>query len=392
MQPIWKHENWPNLTWNADSIQNVLYRYAAEVNTMTGRLDGVDQRDKRDSLIDLMVTEAIRTSQIEGEHYDRDDVRSSIRNQLGLARAPEPVRDRRANGISALMISVRETYQTPLTQRRLFEWHDLVMTDPNMRKRVPVGDWRDSDMQVQSGPIGREGVHFIAPPPEAVPGAMDAFIDWFNATAPGGQAEQLPAPIRAAVLHLHFETIHPFADGNGRIGRALSEIALSQELGSPVLLSLSSVIQKRRREYYDELKRASHGDLDITRWVEWFVNIVLQAQLESREMILFVLARARFWKQHGKSLNERQDRTVKRMLREGVGGFTGGMNAKKYMAITECSKATATRDLSALVELGVFRQLPGGGRSTSYELILPEADAPMHPSHPLKSDPAITRI
>lgn len=373
MDAIWKHTDWPHFTYQSDALQGVLYKYVAEANALAGRLAGVDEDEKSEALIDLMVTEAIRTSQIEGEHYDRDDVRSSIRNQLGLVSVPEPVRDPRANGISALMISAREVFRTPLTEERLFQWHDMVMTDANLRARVPVGNWRDDEMRIVSGPIGREKVHFNAPPPDKVAVEMAAFIEWFNATAPDGDKVQLPAPIRAAVLHLYFETIHPFADGNGRIGRALSEMALSQELGSPVLLSLSSVIQKQRKEYYDELNLASHGDLDITRWVEWFVNMVLQAQLEAREMIMFVLAKARFWEMYKNSLNDRQTRVIKRMMREGPDGFTGGMSARKYVSITGCSKATATRDLSELSDIGVFRQLPGGGRSTSYELALPHA-------------------
>jgi Fic family protein len=284
------------------------------------------------------------------------------------------VRDPRANGISALMISARDVFREPLTETRLCHWHDLVMTDASLRARIPVGQWRDDEMQIGSGPLGKETVHFIAPPPDRVPHEMAAFIQWFNETAPDGEKVKLPAPVRAAVLHLYFETIHPFADGNGRIGRALSEVALSQELGTPVLLSLSSVIQKRRNEYYDELNRASRSDLDITRWVNWFVPLVLQAQMEAREMILFVLARARLWDKYVGQLNERQSRAIKRMMREGPDGFTGGMSSRKYMAITGCSKATATRDLAELADMGVFRQRPGGGRSTSYDLILPQAE------------------
>lgn len=373
MEVIWKNTDWPNFTYTTEDIQDALYKYAAEANSLAGRLAGVGESKKSEALIDLMVTEAIRTSQIEGEKYDRDDIRSSIRNQLGFTSTPEPVRDPRANGIAALMIAARQTFQQPLTEEQLFQWHDMVMTDPFLRSRMPVGKWRDDEMQIVSGPIGKEETHFNAPPPQKVGAEMAAFIDWFNKTAPASQKPGMAAPVRSAVAHLYFETIHPFADGNGRIGRALSEVALSQELGSPVLLSLSSVIQKRRREYYQELNLASHSSLDITRWVHWFVGVVLQSQLEAREMILFVLAKARFWERHEDALNERQKHTIKRMLREGPEGFTGGMSAGKYATITGCSKATATRDLTDLMDLGVFRQLPGGGRSTRYELVLPEA-------------------
>lgn len=374
MTPIWKRAEWPQFTYDTGPLQGLLYAYAAEANALAGRLAGVAEDEKSEALVDLMVTEAIRTSQIEGEHYDRDDVRSSIRNQLGLVSVPEPVRDPRANGIAALMVSARQTFRESLTAGRLFAWHDLIMTDPAIRKRVQVATWRDDEMQIVSGPVGRESVHFEAPPPDKVPQEMQAFIQWFNETAPDGGRDMIPAPIRAAVLHLRFETIHPFADGNGRIGRALSEIALSQELGAPVLLSLSAVIQRRRKEYYEELNHASYGDLDITQWVSWFVHVVLEAQLDARETIVFILSKARFWDQYESRLNERQRRVVKRMLREGVKGFTGGMSARKYEGIADCSKATATRDLAELAELGVFRRLPGRGRSTSYELVLPHAN------------------
>ena len=371
METIWQQPNWPQFSHQIDILQDTLYRYTAEANALAGRLAGPNSKNKSEALIDLMVIEAIRTSQIEGEHYDQEDVRSSLRNQLGLASVPEHVRDPRANGISALMISTRETFREPLTEKRLFQWHEQLMAEASIRERVLVGQWRDDEMQVLSGPIGKEKVHYVAPPPDMVAAEMAGFINWFNNTAPDGDTVKLPAPVRSAIAHLHFEAIHPFADGNGRIGRALSEVVLSQELGSPVPLSLSSTLQKRRTEYYDELNLASHGDLDISRWVKWFVEMVLQAQLEAREMVMFTLDKARFWDKYGEQLNERQSRAVKRMMREGRGGFDGGMSAQKYMGITKCSKATATRDLSGLSNLGVFRQLAGGGRSTRYELILP---------------------
>lgn len=298
MKEIWQHTNWPIFTYQTGAIQEVLYNYVAEANALEGRLAGLGEAETTQALIDLMVTEAIRTSQIEGEHYDRDDVRSSIRNQLGLVKVPEPVRDPRANGIAALMISTRKTFQEPLTEARLFHWHDMIMTDSGLRARIAVGDWRDDDMQIISGPIGREKVHCHAPPPERLAGEMRQFIQWFNNTSPGVAKAYIPAPIRAAVSHLYFETIHPFSDGNGRLGRALSEVALSQELGSPVLLSLSSVIQKQGKNYYDELNKASYGDLEITRWVEWFVKVIYEAQLEARELVLFVLSVTRWRAQH----------------------------------------------------------------------------------------------
>ena len=371
MNAIWQHSEWPQFTFQENVLQASLYQYATVANGLVGRLSGIRSDDKSEALIDLMVTEAIRSSQIEGEQYARDDVRSSIRNQLGLTSSPELVRDPRAHGISFLMVAARETFCETLTQERLFQWHDSIMTDTYLRKRVVVGGYRDDDMEIVSGPMGQEKVHFRAPPPERVPGEMDAFIDWFNRTRPNETNIILPGPVRAAVSHLYFETIHPFADGNGRIGRAIAEMALSQELASPALLSLSAVLHRRRNEYYEQLHRASHGDLNITTWVHWFVDVVLEAQLEARELILFVLAKARFWETYQSELNSRQNLVIQRMLQEGPTGFTGGMSAKKYVGLTGCSKATATRDLSELAARGLFQKLPGSGRNTRYALDLP---------------------
>lgn len=372
MKYLWAREGWPQLRFDLQAAQGTLYRYAMEANWLKGTVAQLAEEDQTEALIDLMVSEAIKTSAIEGEDFDRRDVRSSIRNQLGLNPALEPVRDPRANGIAALMISVRESFREPLTRERLFAWHDMVIADPDDRRRMPVGAWRDDGVQIVSGPIGRETVHFEAPPPRDVPEEMARFLHWFNATAPKAQASDLPGPVRAAVAHLHFECIHPFADGNGRIGRAISEVALSQELGRPVLLSLSMAIEAERGKYYDALAAASRGGLDVTPWVRYFVDTVFEAQLQARARIAFVLEKVRFWGRFGDRVNARQRKVLARMFRVGPQGFEGGISARKYGSITGASKATATRDLADLVRAGALRRLPGGGRSTRYELALGE--------------------
>jgi Fic family protein len=378
---VWARDGWPQLRFDLQAVQGTLYRYAMEANVLKGSVAQLADEEETEVLIDLMVSEAIKTSAIEGEDLDRRDVRSSIRNQLGLDPTPEPVRDPRAHGIAALMISVRRSFREPLTRERLFAWHEMVIADPALRRRIPVGAWRDAAIQIVSGPIGREVVHFDAPPPRDVPAEMARFLDWFNATAPKGKPSDLAGPVRAAVAHLHFECIHPFADGNGRIGRAISEIALSQELDRPVLLSLSRAIEAERKKYYEALAAASQGGLDITHWVRYFVDTVLEAQLQARATIAFVLEKARFWDRFGERVNERQRKALARMFRAGPEGFAGGISAKKYASITGASKATATRDLADLLREGALRRPPGGGRSTRYELALGET-GPHDPERP----------
>jgi len=366
MKYIWQQDNWPAFIWQSPKAEMNAYAYAMEAGNLVGQISHLSEAEKTDALIDLMVSEAVKTSKIEGELYDRDDVRSSIRNQLGIAPSPENVKDPRANGVSALMISVSRNYAEDLTAERLFEWHDMLISDKYVRKHMEIGQWRTDvePMQIVSGVYGREKVHYEAPPSKDVPAEMERFIKWFN----DSRGEK--GPVRAAIAHLYFEVIHPFADGNGRIGRAISEVALSQDLGHPAILSLSSTIEAHRKEYYEALSKASQGGMDITAWVEWFTGLVLEAQLQAKEQIDFVLAKARFWDNFGHILNERQTKVAARMLKEGLSGFEGGMSAQKYMKLADCSKATATRDLSDLVERGAFKKQEGGGRSTRYDVKL----------------------
>jgi Fic family protein len=231
-----------------------------------------------------------------------------------------------------------------------------------------VGQWRRhvEPMQVVSGAVGKPTVHFEAPPSSRVPKEMTRFISWFNETAAGGKLEIKRPLVRAAVAHLYFESIHPFEDGNGRIGRALSEKALSQGIGRPALLSLSRAIEAQRKKYYEALQTGQQSN-EITPWVTWFVNMAVEAQKHAEEQIEFTLKKTKFFDRFKDELNERQVKVMRRMLEEGPKGFQGGMNAKKYMGITDTSKATATRDLQDLVEKGVL--VPsGGGRSTRYEI------------------------
>lgn len=366
MAYIWEQKEWPNFTWDAGAVDQNAYAYALEASSLVGEVKHLSEDEKTDALIDLMVSEAVKTSQIEGENFDREDVRSSIRNQLGLNKTPETVRDPKANGVAALMISVREHFAEPLSEERLCEWQDKIIVGQIERSKLDVGQWRTNPepMQIVSGAIGREKVHYEAPPSERIPSEMARFIEWFNGS------RDLKGAVRAGVAHLYFESIHPFSDGNGRVGRAISEIALSQELGHPALLSLSTTIEGQRNDYYDALSRASQGGLDITEWLVWFTGLVLQSQRQAKRQIDFVLSKARFWDSFESKLNHRQAKVLARMFREGPNGFEGGMSAQKYSKITDCSKATATRDLAELLNMGAFHKLEGGGRSTRYDVVL----------------------
>lgn len=364
---IWQRAEWPNLTWDSDAVDRNAYDYALDASRLVGEVEHLPETDRTDALVDLMAAEAVKTSQIEGEFYDREDVRSSIRNQLGLGLSPEVVRNPMANGVAELVVSVREHFAKPLTGERLCEWQDRIVVGHHARRVLDVGMWRTGPVQVISGAAGKEKVHYEAPPSERVPAEMERFVDWFNGS------HDLMGAVRAGVAHLYFECIHPFSDGNGRVGRAISDVALSQELGHPALLSLSTTIEAGGGDYYDALGRGSRGGMDITEWLVWFTGMVRASQVQARDRIAYVLSKARFWDLHADRLNGRQTRILERMFREGPDGFKGGMGAQKYAKTARCSKATATRDLAGLLEMGAFRRLGGGGRSTRYDIRLPSA-------------------
>lgn len=277
--------------------------------------------------------------------------------------------DKRAKGIVELMFDVRNTFKQPLTETKLFDWHLMLFSDssnPNLR----IACWRTDEepMQVVSGHHGKWKVHYEAPPSRDIPNEMKRFIRWFNATAPGKSKAIKFAPVRAAIAHLYFESIHPFEDGNGRIGRAIAEKALSQGFGYPAILSLSHAIEADKKAYYAELNAASKSN-EITHWIQYFVNTVLIGQVTVEAQINFILKKSVFFDSHKDELNERQVKVLRRMMQAGVKGFEGGMSAKKYMTITGTSKATATRDLQHLLTIKIFRQI-GSGRSARYELCL----------------------
>ena len=290
------------------------------------------------------------------------------RSKLGLSQEKIRVHDKRAQGVVDLLFDVRDTFKQMLTKTKLFAWHLILLSDsahPNLK----IACWRmhEEPMQIVSGHQGR-WVHYEAPPSKNVPKEMEKFIRWFNATAPGKPQAIKYASVRAAIAHLYFESIHPFEDGNGIIGRAIAEKALSQGLGYPTLLSLSQMIEAEKKAYYTALHVASRSN-EITDWIAYFVNLVWKAQLEVESQINFILQKAVFFDTFKTLLNARQLKVVQRMLQAGARGFTGGMSARKYISITGTSKATATRDLQHLLAMKALRQM-GGGHSVRYELNL----------------------
>jgi Fic family protein len=365
----WQQKDWPNFQFALQRIENELLLFAEKTGKVTGILSALPQQTQTEAIIDTMVAEAIKTSEIEGEYLSRKDVMFSIRKNLGLVTGPEYITDKKAAGIGELMIDVRHSYNEILSKEKVFSWHQMLMKGT---KGIQVGAWRthSEPMQVVSGALERQTVHYEAPPSDRVPAEMDQFITWFNDTAPGGTKAIKKAPVRSAIAHLYFETIHPFEDGNGRIGRAIAEKALSQGMGQPTLLSLSTAIEKKKSDYYAALQQAQSGN-EITEWIDYFVRTILAAQTDAEMLINFTLKKTQYFDRWKETLSERQTKVIRIMLEEGPNGFQGGMNASKYTSVTKVSKATATRDLQDLLALGAITLLgEAGGRSTSYRVNL----------------------
>ncbi|MEO6327424.1 MAG: Fic family protein [Ginsengibacter sp.] len=361
----WQQPDWVNFQYELAEVEEMLFAFAEETGHISGVLKALPRPIQNEAIIDMMVAEAIKTSEIEGEHLSRRDVMSSIRNNLGLNKTPDLVKDKMSQGAGELMVNVRQSFAEPLTEQKLFAWHKMLF---KQSRKKNVGVWRTHKeaMQVISGAIGKEKIHFEAPPSSRVQTEMKKYIHWFNETAPGGRGAIKKAPVRSAIAHLYFESIHPFEDGNGRIGRAIAEKALSQTLGRPVLLSLSRTIEADKNAYYKALQQAQRSN-DVTGWIIYFVKLALDAQRQANLLINHILKKSQFFDHYKDVLNERQLKVIRRIFDAGPDGFEGGMNANKYASITKTSKATATRDLQYLLEQKAL-VMKGGGRSTHYFL------------------------
>ncbi|HEX3572892.1 MAG TPA: Fic family protein [Acidobacteriaceae bacterium] len=362
----WEQPEWPNFRWERSRLIQAEEQFLMGTGVLIGAAAHLDDEGRTRLVAEELAVEAMTTSEIEGEYLNRASVQSSVQRQLGLK-----ADDRRAGaaerGISELMINLYRTVPERLTEDVLFGWHRLVTSGRS--DLGDVGRYRTSPepMQVISGPSYASRVHFEAPPSNRVGAEMERFLAWFDRTAAGGP-EPLPAVTRAGLAHLWFECIHPFEDGNGRIGRAVSEKALVQGFGSAALIGLGSTILARQRSYYDALE-AANKRLELTEWLTWFAAVVLEAQRQTTAMVEFVIAKTKLLDRlHGK-LNARQEKAILRMLAEGPDGFKGGLSAGNYATITGATSATTTRDLSGLVELGALSR-SGELRHTRYALNL----------------------
>ncbi|EAQ24839.1 hypothetical protein ROS217_01975 [Roseovarius sp. 217] len=344
-------------------------RFLLSSGEILGAVHHVSPSERDQLRIDLLSDEAMKTSAIEGEMLDRLSVQSSLRRQLGLAPDSYPNRPRE-QGVAEMMVDVYSTYAEPLTHNTLFRWHEMLLSFDKPLEAIGSYRKHEEAMQIVSGRLDRPVVHFEAPPSAQVADKMDGYVDWFSRTAPG-TSDPLPALTRAGLSHLYFESIHPFEDGNGRLGRALAEKSLAQNIGQPSLIALAFTIERQRKAYYDQLER-HQKILDVTPWLVWFAETVLAAQQVTLDRVGFFIAKAHFYDRHRDNLNERQTKAIKRMFREGPEGFKGGLSAGNYISITGTSRATATRDLQDLVEMEAFGRT-GERRYTRYWLNLEEA-------------------
>ncbi len=368
MRWIWQQPDWPEFRYNESALKDRELEFRLNSERLAGSFDALPMASQKDATIDLMLSEAITTSAIEGEDLDRESVRSSLLSLITSDTLPDNS-DQKAAGAASLLVDVRKNWQISLTHELLGKWQSMAVPE---QRYTPIlrGAYRNdpSPIQIVSGPYGREKVHYEAPLATQVLDEMERFIDWCQQTSPLSGDKTIPGIARAGIAHLWFEVIHPFDDGNGRVGRAIADHALSQFLGYPTTACLATAIEADKKTYYLQLEKASRGSLEVNTWLDYFADRVIKAQEIARKEVDFVLAKTRFYEAYGDHLNDRQARMVSRVFAEGRKGFEGGITTKKYEAITKCPNRTASRDLSDLVAKGIIIPLPGGGRTTRYEL------------------------
>ena len=368
MEWIWQQSDWPGFYYDKSAFKDRELEFRMRSERLTGSFDALPAASEEDAVIGLMLSEAIKTSAIEGEDLDRESVRSSLFSLIRSDTLPDNS-DQKAAGAASLLVDVRKSWHASLTHELLGKWQSMAVPE---QRYTPVlrGAYRNdpSPMRIVSGPYGRERIHYEAPPATQVPDEMSKFLEWYNRTSLSNDDKILSGIARAGIAHLWFEVIHPFDDGNGRVGRAIADHALSQFLGYPTTACLATAIEADKKSYYLQLEKASHGSLDVNTWLDYFADQVIKAQEIAREEVDFVLAKTRFYEAYGDQLNDRQGRMVSRVFAEGRKGFEGGITTRKYEAVTKCPNRTASRDLSDLVAKGIIIPLPGGGRTTRYKL------------------------
>jgi len=368
MQYIYQQPGWPKFSWNHGLIDVPLAALRHRQGRLLGRMESLGFPQRSEAVLQTLTQDVLKSGEIEGERLSAEQVRSSIARRLGMDIAGLIPADRGVDGVVEMALEATQNYSKPLTVERLFAWHALLFTGASGAGKLNIGTWRDDakgPMQVVSGGIGRERVHYEAPPAQSVPAEMDLFLEWVN------RAGGVDPVLRAAVAHLWFVTIHPFDDGNGRIARAIADWALAgAENTSLRFYSMSAQIRRERGAYYDLLEAVQKGSLDITEWLLWFLGCLDRAIAGTEISLAGVFLKEQFWKTYvGLSFNARQ----RLMLNKLLDGFNGKLTSTKWAALAKCSQDTAQRDIQQLIDNGVMVRSPGGGRSTSYTLKPPEA-------------------
>lgn len=363
---MWIHQqpDWPRLHWNDEALATVLADVRHRQGRLIGRMEALGFDLQREAVLGTLVEDVVKSSDIEGEKLDAGQVRSSVARRLGMDVGGVGRADRDVEGVVEMMLDATRRYDEPLTAERLWDWHaSLFPTGRSGMRRITVGAWRNSasdPMQVVSGTVGRERVYFEAPAAARLDGEMGAFLNWFEASTGTDPV------LKAGLAHLWFVTIHPFDDGNGRIARAVADMALARsERSSQRFYSMSSQIRAERNAYYDILERTQRGTTDVTVWMDWFLACLGRSIDNAGTILAGVLAKSRFWERAaGLALNDRQRRVLNRLL----DGFEGKLTTSKWAKLAQCSQDTALRDIAFLIDHGVLVRNPGGGRSTSYGL------------------------
>lgn len=359
----WQQANWPRFSYDEKLLHALEEEFIHQAGYMKGCIKHLPEKDKVILTVDLMSQEALKTSEIEGDFLNRESIQSSIRHNFGLETDNRKIPPSE-QGIAKMLVDSYTTFAEPLTHQKLFDWHTLLTN--GRQDLLTIGAYRThlEPMQVVSGALHKPKIYFEAPPSQKIPQEMDQFIYWFNQSST--EVSPLRPLIRAGIAHLYFVCIHPFEDGNGRIGRTIAEKTLSQSIRNPILIALSHTIQQRKKEYYDALERANQK-LEITDWLLYFSNTILQAQLHTQTHLDFILKKAKILDKVRSQLNPRQEKVIIRLFREGPEGFKGGLSADNYISITQTSRATATRDLQDLVEKGLLNK-KGELKGTRYSL------------------------
>ena len=374
MKYIWQCDSWPQVTWYSDSLLPLLGQARLAQGSLLGAVKRLGFKLGEEAQADILMEEAIKTSAIEGERLNRQAVRSSVAKHLGLPTAGLGPATRSVDGLIEVLLNATQNYSEVLTAEKVKGWQAaLFPTGHSGFHKIRTGQWRGNEpMRVVSGPVGREKIHFEAPSGEAVAAEMRSFFSWWESSF-----QTTDGLLRAGLAHFYFVTIHPFEDGNGRIARALTDMALAQDEKLGVrYYSLSSQIMEERDEYYDVLEKCSKTDIaDVTDWFVWFLGCYQRAIQRSDKIIGDVLAKADFWQQHAQTImNERQKKIVNHILEAGQGNFTGGLKTRKYVSIAKVSRATAFREIADMLDKKVLRQLPGKGRSVHYDLLWPKPE------------------